>query len=70
MSLNVAKVLCMAGIAVAVLVFLLFFLDLVRGFISPGLAPFKRASLFMDITFVLSAAGLGTLSWFTLKEQD
>lgn len=70
MSLNVPKVLCMAGIAVAVLVFLLFFADLAIGFISPDFAPFKRASLFLDIAFVISAAGLGALSWLTLKEQD
>ncbi|MAV38216.1 MAG: hypothetical protein CMJ59_22485 [Planctomycetaceae bacterium] len=70
MSLNLPKVLCIAGIAVAVLVFLLFFADLAIGYINPGLAPFKHASQTLDATFIICAAGLGALSWFTLKEQE
>ena len=70
MSLNLPKALCIAGIAVAVLVFILFFADLAIGYISPGLAPFKHASKILDATFIVCALGLGVLSWLTFREQD
>ena len=60
------KALCMAGMVIAILILLLFILDLSL----PGAwAPFKRASMLMDIGFILSAVGLGYLSWATFREQ-
>ncbi len=60
------KALCMAGMVISILILLLFVLDLAL----PGtLAPFKRASLMMDIGFILCAGGLGYLSWATFREQ-
>ena len=66
------KALCMTGIVISILVLLLFFFDLLFGLI-PGitwLAPFKFADWLMDTAFIICAAGLGYLSWATLKEQD
>jgi hypothetical protein len=48
---------------VAVLVLILFSLDLAIAM------PFNRASMTLDIVFVISAAILAYLSWTTLKEQ-
>ncbi len=58
------KVLCMAGMVIAILILVIFLLDLALAF------PFERISLFMDIMFVLCAGGLGFLSWTTLREQE
>lgn len=60
------KALCMAGMVTAILILLLFLLDIAM---PSSLAPFKRASWMMDIAFILSAAGLGYLSWATYREQ-
>jgi len=49
---------------IAILILVLFLLDLTVKI------PFERISLMMDIVFVLCAAGLGYLSWSTLREQD
>ncbi len=57
------KALCIAGMVVAILVLILFLLDLAVG------VPFKRASVTLDVIFVLSAAILGYLSLMTLREQ-
>ncbi|HZN35169.1 MAG TPA: hypothetical protein VFB80_15175 [Pirellulaceae bacterium] len=57
------KALCMSGIAVAILIILLFAADLIIGL------PFKRASIFMDIGLLIAAVVLGAISWFTLREQ-
>ena len=60
------KVLCISGLSIAAVLFVLFTWDLA----SPlWLAPFKKASRLMDIAFILSAAGLGYISWITWKEQ-
>ena len=57
------KALCITGIAIAILLLLIFSLDL-------GLAfPFKGVSSLMDITMLVSALILGLLSWLTLREQ-
>ena len=58
------KGMTIAGMVIAVLLFILFTLDLVVGF------PFNRASKPMDIMFVISALGLGFLSWSTMKDFD
>jgi hypothetical protein len=60
------KGLCVTGMVIAILIFLLFLLDLV---LPVSWAPFKRASLLMDISFVICASGLGYLSWSTFREQ-
>jgi hypothetical protein len=61
------KALCITGLAVAAVLFVLFLWDLVT---PVWLAPFKRANPMMDISFVLCSAGLGFLSWLTWKEQS
>lgn len=60
------KALCITGMVVAILVMILFLVDLLA---PVSLAPFKRASWLMDVVFVLCAGGLGYMSWTTLKEQ-
>ena len=57
------KALSISGMVIAVLIFLLFVLDLALAF------PFQRSSMMMDIVFVLCSLGLGYLSWATFKEQ-
>ena len=65
------KALCMTGIVISILVFLLFLFDLIFGLVGQKwLAPFKYASMWMDIMFVVCAGGLGYLSWITWREQD
>jgi hypothetical protein len=58
------KVLCLTGMVIAILIVVLFLLDLAVAF------PFQRISMFMDIAFVACALGLGYVSWSTLREQD
>lgn len=58
------KVLCLTGMVIAILILVLFLLDLAVKF------PFQRISSMMDVTFVLCAIGLGFISWSTLREQD
>jgi hypothetical protein len=57
------KALCLVGMIVAVLLLLVFGLDLAIKF------PFQRADMVMDIGAVVSSIILGYLSWATLKEQ-
>jgi len=57
------KALCIVGTVVAVLMLLVFGLDLAAGF------PFHRGSLTMDVGCVACALILGYLSWSTLREQ-
>jgi hypothetical protein len=56
------KILTISGMVVAVLVLLVFGLDLALEI------PFKRASMWMDIGFILCAAALAYMSWSTLRE--
>lgn len=58
-----SKALCIIGLVVAILLFLLFALDLMLSF------PFRRVSLPMDIGIGISSVVLGYISWITLKEQ-
>ena len=58
------KALCLTGMVIAIVVLLLFLLDLILKF------PFQRASALMDIVFTLCAAILGFISWTTFREQD
>jgi threonine/homoserine/homoserine lactone efflux protein len=57
------KALCMVGMAVAIILVLLFLLDLVAGI------PFRRASMMMDILMLVCAAMLAYVSWSTFREQ-
>jgi hypothetical protein len=57
------KALCITGMVVAILVLILFLVDLAIGI------PFKRASTTLDIVFIISALALAYMSWTTLKEQ-
>jgi hypothetical protein len=57
------KALSLAGTIIAIVLLLLFGLDLALGI------PFSQASKFMDIGFVIAALVLGYLSWTTFREQ-
>jgi hypothetical protein len=57
------KVFCIVGMVIAGILALLFTLDLALTI------PFQRASIPMDIAFILCALGLGYLSWSTYREQ-
>ncbi len=58
-----SRALTIAGLVVAVLILLVFGLDLAIGM------PFGKISLVMDLTFVGAAGALGYLSWMTLRQQ-
>ncbi len=63
------KALCLTGLVIAILVFLIFFSDLLFGLLGmQSLAPFKLSSLVMDIIFLLCATGLGYVSWTSFRE--
>jgi uncharacterized membrane protein YuzA (DUF378 family) len=57
------KIMTIIGLVMAGLIVLLFALDLAAGI------PFGRASMLMDITFVLCGLVLAYLSWTTMREQ-
>jgi hypothetical protein len=57
------KALCLVGTVVAVLLLLVFGLDLAIKF------PFHRSSPLMDIGMTACSAILGYVSWITLREQ-
>jgi hypothetical protein len=56
------KALCITGMVVAILVFLLFLVDLAIAM------PFDRASMSLDVVFIISSLALAYMSWSTLKE--
>ena len=58
-----SKALTIVGMVIAVLLLLIFALDLAAGI------PFGRVSMMMDIAFVVCAAVLGFLSYTTFLEQ-
>jgi hypothetical protein len=63
------KALCLTGLVIAILVFLIFFLDLLFGMFGLlNIAPFKMSSVRMDIIFILCSIGLGYLSWSSFRE--
>jgi|TARA_B100000809_G_scaffold172616_1_gene169894 hypothetical protein len=57
-----SKALCFSGIATAIILLILFTMDLVLG------VPFKKADILMDIVFLVSSGGLGLVSWLTLRD--
>lgn len=64
------KGLCIAALAISVIVFVLFLLDLIMGFAGADqMAPFKNADMVVDIVFVVASLVLATMSFFTLREQ-
>lgn len=64
------KGLCIAALSIAVIVLALFLADLILGMAGMfQLAPFKYANMIIDIVFIVCAIVLGTMSWFTLREQ-
>lgn len=64
------KALCLVGLVIASLVFLIFLLDLVLGLAGlVNMAPFRYASVPMDIIFMMAAGGLAYVAWTTYREQ-
>lgn len=65
------KVLCLIGMVIAILVFLIFLIDLVFSMMSGMLeyAPFKGASIIMNVIFMVSSAMLIYMAWATFREQ-
>ena len=64
------KALCIAAMAISILVLILFLSDLLFGFVGPkSIAPFKGESWVIDIVFSICAAVIGFLSYQTLREQ-
>ena len=64
------KALCLIGMAIAIVVFLVFLLDLVFGMSGMReMAPFQNASTLIDIMFMISAAALAYMAWATFREQ-
>ena len=65
------KALCIAALAIAVIVFALFLADLILGLAGMfEIAPFKYANSTIDVgCFVVCSLMLAVLSWFTFKEQ-
>jgi len=57
------KALCILAMAVAVLLLLVFGLDMALGI------PFKGQSKAMDIGFIVASVMLGYLGWSALREQ-
>jgi len=56
------RALSISGIVVAILLILVFGLDLALGF------PFSKASKTMDVGFLVAALALGYLGWSTMRE--
>lgn len=64
------KALCLIGLVLAILVLLIFLLDLVLGLSGlMTMAPLRMASPLMDIVFVIAAGGLAYIAWTTYREQ-
>lgn len=59
-----SKKICLAGIIIGLLVFVLFLVD-----ISAAL-PFGRKNIVLDIVMMVSSLIITALGWFTYKEQD
>ena len=64
------KALCLTALVISILVFLLFFSDLLLSVLGmEEIAPFRGAHRGIDIVFSVSAAVLGVLSFLTFREQ-
>lgn len=60
------KALCMSGMVVAILIALLFLVDLAA---PAAYAPFRKANIIMDVAMLVCAVLLGLASWLTFREQ-
>jgi hypothetical protein len=64
------KVLCLTALVISILVFLLFFFDLVLSVLGmTTVAPFRGADYSIDVVFSICAVVVGLLSFFTFREQ-
>ena len=64
------KALCMSGMAVAILIAMLFLADLVGYLVGADqMAPFRGVNITMDIAMIVCAAFLGVASWLTFRVQ-
>ena len=64
------KALCLTALVISILVFLLFFADLVLGQIGmESVAPFRGFSFWIDLVFSISAAIIAWLAFVTFREQ-
>ncbi len=64
------KALCLTALVISILVFLLFFSDLVLGQIGmESVAPFRGFNFWIDLVFSISAALIAWLSFTTFREQ-
>ncbi|MCU0715511.1 MAG: hypothetical protein MUD03_05220 [Pirellula sp.] len=61
------KALCLSGLVIAGLVFLLFLVNLIMSLAGMG-SLFRYQSLLMDIVFLVCSGTLGYLSWSTFRE--
>jgi threonine/homoserine/homoserine lactone efflux protein len=61
------RLLCLAGLVVSGLVFLLFLVNMIMSLGGLG-SLFNYPSLLMDLVFLLCSSGLGYLSWSALRE--
>lgn len=62
---------CIFALAVAGLVCLLFLADLIFGMAGMvQLAPFKYASMVIDIVFAVSAGTIAVMSFLTYRQQN
>ena len=57
------KIMTLIGLILSALIVLVFAIDLAIGF------PFMKASMLMDIAFIICGGVLGYLSWATNREQ-
>lgn len=64
------KALCLSSLGIAVLIVVLFLIDLVMRMAGmPESAPLRGASLLMDLAFVIVGITVAVMSWLTFKEQ-
>lgn len=64
------KILCLVGMAAAILVFLIFLIDLICGLSgATTVAPLRYSSLVMDIIFLVASGALGYVGFTTFREQ-
>ena len=59
-----AKTLCIIGMALSALVFLVFLIDISVAF------PFSRYSIMMDVVFLTVSVLLAWMSWNVYREQS
>ncbi len=63
------KGLCIFSLAVAGLVFLLFFADLLLGLLGmTDVAPFRFTNMILDIIFVIGSGTIATFSFLTYRQ--